>query len=279
MKILATCLMSVLLAVSAGATAAETLTFEDLTDPGDGPFSVVEGSFTVDYDASGGFSELGAPTACSPVCASNGTNAFYNSGIASYDIHRTDHGTFSLVSLDAAQKFTAEMRSLDLFVIGTHADASTAIAHLTTLPGGADDFSTYLLGAGFRNLVSVRLHGGAEFPADEFSFDNVVTSGAGGVPEPTTWGLMFGGFLGVGSSIRHKRRGRHVRANFHPLYLCPKRPRRAEVAHTDSGKQAPLKWTFRHLHARFSKACSAMTWRHLPALVAFRSGRGELETI
>lgn len=171
------------------------------------PTSFVESGFTIDYTpGGGGFAIIANPPACSPACASNGTNAFYSFNTGSLAISGGGPAGFALSSLDAAQTFTTVNRALDFIVTGSLVLGGTVSAQFTTAPGGGDVFQTFLLPGTFTGLSSVTIAGATPYPRIEFAVDNIVLNGGvSAVPEPSTLVLLVGGLGVLGAAARRRR--------------------------------------------------------------------------
>jgi hypothetical protein len=190
------------------AAAAQVITF------GSGPAqaffattSFVESGFTLTYTrGGGGFARIDDPPVCAPACASNGTNAFYSFNTGSLSITGGGAAGFSLTSLDAAQTFTQSNRVLDFVITGSLVGGGTVSSQITTAPGGADVFQTFLLPGTFTGLSSVTIAGIDPYPTLEFSVDNIVLNGGvAAVPEPSTLVLLVGGLGVLGAAARRRR--------------------------------------------------------------------------
>jgi hypothetical protein len=183
------------------AVKASVITFDSavgtISLPLGTPF--IDGAYQVDLVATSGtpnHADVGT-LVCGPPCATNGTPALYSAG-TSLKVSRSDSGSFSLSSIDAATFFTALNDSLSLQIVGTTISNSLVTATITRPAGGAESFNTFAL-TGFDNLESFEINNltsDASSLSSFFSVDNIVV--ASSVPEPATWAMMLLGFAGVG---------------------------------------------------------------------------------
>ena len=184
--------------LSASVFAAPvTLNFQSVpAQIGTTPTTFSENGFTFDYAIGvGGIYAIGAPQACSPVCTSNGTNAFYSFNLGSLTLTNTGGAAFSLLGLDAATTFTTLNRALELHITGQLLGGGSVSTVISTAFGAADVFSSYNLNS-FTNLTSVTFTSGTNFDNREFALDNLRVDVAS-VPEPATLGLLSIGMLGL----------------------------------------------------------------------------------
>jgi hypothetical protein len=192
------------------AVKASVITFDSavgtISLPLGTPF--IDGAYQVDLVATSGTPDqanVGA-LVCGPPCATNGTPALYSAG-TSLKVSRSDSGSFSLSSIDAATVFTALNNSLSLQIVGTTISNSLVTATITRPAGGAESFNTFAL-TGFDNLESFEINNltsDALSLSSNFSVDNIVV--ASSVPEPATWAMMLLGFAGVGFMAYRRKNG------------------------------------------------------------------------
>ena len=195
--------------LTGSAASADVITFDTLPQAFyASATTLTEFGYNIAYTPTpGAFGVIGNPAACTPACASDGTNAFYSFNTGSLTISATDGAPISITALDAAQTFTMSDRVLDFTVTGLTESATTVSQEFTTAAGGADSFQTFnITTPGFTDLVSFTIAGVGSYPTTEFAVDNLVVSGGAVVPEPATWAVLLAGFGGIGAAMRSRRK-------------------------------------------------------------------------
>jgi hypothetical protein len=203
--------LAAVFSTNVSAVKASVITFDSAVGTVSLPLGTpfIDGAYQVDLVATSGapdHANVGA-LVCFPLCATNGTPAFYSPGI-SLKVARSDSGSFSLSSIDAATFFTTFNYSLSLQIVGTTISNSLVTATITRPAGGAESFNTFAI-TGFDNLESFEINnltsGDPSSSSSWFSVDNIVV--ASSVPEPATWAMMLLGFAGVGFMAYRRKNG------------------------------------------------------------------------
>ena len=195
---------------------AALITFDPPPAGNPTPPSYIESGFMF---ASGHFHHIGSPAACAfGGCVDNGTGYISEeAGSLGLPIVMTavGGGPFALTSFDGAEVFLAPGASfpnathIDLFATvfgGGVLTTSFALDGVADGLGGAADFQSFVLPAGWGALTSVTFSGSiVGAAAGGISLDNVVAAAA--VPEPGTILLLGTALLGL-AAISRRRSGR-----------------------------------------------------------------------
>jgi PEP-CTERM motif len=208
-------------AVVATAASAATVTadFEGLTTFGFDAPSVVSQGYTFAASDGSNLAVIARGTACSPVCADDGTSTliFGTPNIIPDSIAPlviTGPSDFQLEAFDYAEISPAPgANAVTLQVVGVLADGSGTVERTLIVgpadgPGGNPDFTHETFDAAFANSVFSQVDITGRINSDRtgaFSLDNVTLSTGGGVPEPASWALMIAGFGLAGATLRRRR--------------------------------------------------------------------------
>jgi hypothetical protein len=196
--------LAAVFSINTTAVKADVITFDSVGNSyvsltAGTPF--VDGAYDVNMVQPTGTIYIGTASAltCFPPCVTNGTDMLASLQ-TSLKVSRSDGGSFSLSTIDAAALVATLGFALDLQIVGTTISNSTVTAAITEASGSADIFHTFTF-TGFDNLASFQING---LPSgNEFAVDNIVV--ASPVPEPSTWAMMLLGFVGVGSMAYRRK--------------------------------------------------------------------------
>jgi hypothetical protein len=181
---------SLVLPLAATATPVATIDFNSAATNAQ---SATQAGFNV--TGSNGYVTLGGSYWCSPACAYNGSNYFWNYG-PDVTVTSTAGALFSLSSFDASESFSLSGMSYtapSIRVTGTLASGGT-VSTTFTMDGIDDgmgaltDFQTFTLPTTFVGLNKIVFTGvGGTIPY--FGIDNIVLGTGNAVPEPASLGL------------------------------------------------------------------------------------------
>jgi len=126
---------------------------------------------------------------------------------------RIGGGVFDLNQIDIGELWLPGNPNNSFFAVVFHGvnaggvlDRTVELDGIRDGAGGEPDFQSVIF-SGWTDLTSLNITGvNAAGAFGDYSIDNIVVDGGGGVPEPTSWALMLLGFAGLGATLRARRR-------------------------------------------------------------------------